>query len=179
MASKIPVSIRWALWLRPVPEGARPLVGCIVGWVVLLGTAAFFAALLATIGFVLLHGPWWALRWAAAGMSHRIMAVGALLLAGVGFFALKRRARLLYGWIEVVFAATGMWLGLDAAPASPAAALALVMGALYVLVRGIENVAEGRKAAEAEYSDRVMNAVPDIAREIERLARDVDDSGDG
>ena len=62
-----------------------------------------------------------------------------------------------------------MWLGLESASKSRAASLSLAMGGVYLLVRGFDNVAVGRKADADKYSARMAVATPEILAEVEAL----------
>ncbi|WP_421655588.1 hypothetical protein [Leptothermofonsia sp. ETS-13] len=83
-------------------------------------------------------------------LSHlpaaQLLLVGCFFVVlGVGFYWLRQERRLLYGLIEVCFAVVSIWhaVGLGIVDSSQ---WLLMIAAVYVLVRGLDNLFSGYKA---------------------------------
>ena len=98
----------------------------------------------------------------------RLKILGTLGLAGMGglIYCLKRKSKLLYGYLEVVFAVIANWALSDRILAGltkhqiGAQDFIGVAGAFYVFTRGIGNIIEGLE--EEEKISHVGNAAPTV-----------------
>ncbi len=82
-------------------------------------------------------------------LSHlpaaQLLLVGCFVILGAGFYWLREKRRLLYGLIEVCFAVVSIWHAVGLAIVDPSQWL-LMLAAVYVLVRGLDNLFLGYKA---------------------------------
>jgi hypothetical protein len=167
--AQIPLGIRWVLWLEHVPKALHRPIGCVVACSLPLFAFAYLLALVLGFSRGVSDGCWHLLRWASVTTPRRLVGMGALVGAGLAFYWLRARHRLFYAWIEITVAITGMWLGIESAARSRTASLSLAMGSVYLLVRGFDNAALGKKEAATKYAARVSAAAPAILAEVEAL----------
>lgn len=73
---------------------------------------------------------------------HAVVTAGVVGL-GLLLFMLKRYGRARYGALEITFAAAVAWYALGEPSNPPEAVFAELLGACYVLVRGLENIEQG------------------------------------
>jgi hypothetical protein len=79
-------------------------------------------------------------RWAHdGGVLRRLVIVVCLVLFGLGFRWYRARGLRLFGTFEIAFALAAVWLALSRA-VSAEVAFATLTGALYVVVRGLDNL---------------------------------------
>lgn len=166
---KIPLGIRWVLWLEHVPKAAHRPIGCLVACCLPLLALGYVALLVWGFSRWVPAGCWHLLRWASVTTSRKLLGMSGLFSVGLAFYWLRSRHRLFYAWTEITFAITGMWLGLESASTSRGASLSLAMGSVYLLVRGFDNVAVGRKQDADRYSARIVTATPEILAKVEVL----------
>jgi len=160
---------RWVLWLEHVPKPLHRPIGCVVACAVPLVALAYLLVLVLGFSRGISDGCWHLLRWASVTTPRKLVGMVALVGAGLAFYWLRSRHRLFYAWSEITFAITGMWLGIESAATSRTASLSLAMGSVYLLVRGFDNGAVGKKEEAAEYAARVAAAAPAILAEVEAL----------
>jgi hypothetical protein len=79
--------------------------------------------------------------------------LAAILLAGIGAYVFRARARLIYGFFEFTFGfilgARVFWPKFDYATLAPPDYLQILAG-IYVMVRGLDNIQKGSKGTVAE-----------------------------
>lgn len=135
----------------------------------LLGTLISILAALAAINWVTVS------RWYTAVIAPFLSSAWMNLLAipiagglGWGLVTLKRRAKLLYGALEVAFALTvATWQGVNRLVAGGWAEAATALGALYFVVRGLDNILaalDEQKAAKTGSVSMDALTVDDIQR---------------
>lgn len=163
---KIPLGIRWVLWLKHLPKVAHRPIGCLVVCCLPLLAFAYVALLVWGFSRWIPAGCWDFLRWASVTPLRKLLGMSGLFCTSLAFYWLRFRHRLIYAWTEISFAITGMWLGLESTSMSRAASLSLAMGSVYLLVRGFDNVAAGRKDDAEKYRARTEAAAPAILAEI-------------
>ena len=134
---RIPLMLRairawWTRDLTPRSVWGRCLFFVLWFWSLIDGFARSMAIWVAT-------GAGWVARWAHDGGTFRrvIVCVGLLLL-GVGFRWYRAKRQHAYGALEIACALTIVWFVVSQ-DCSREVAFASFMGALYVVVRGLDN----------------------------------------
>lgn len=117
-------------------------------FIVDLLTACVVVAFWATVLF-------WAARYTGLlrplkpNLVQTVAGVGAVLLAGIAAFALRLWLRRIYGMAEVLFALVVAWNALSASnQLSTFQALIVLVSAVYLVVRGLDNWLQGVKARD-------------------------------
>lgn len=73
--------------------------------------------------------------------------IGLLIVIsiGMGLYFIREKQRIFYGWLEIVFALISGWYGVSKMATAGFAEAISVVAAIYLMVRGIDNIMEGRK----------------------------------
>lgn len=82
--------------------------------------------------------------------TGRLAAVAATLAAGGFFYWLRSTRRLQYGAVEVLIGLTSTWRGMDRAAEGPLGFTVMLMGSVYLVVRGLDNMFVAYKAGKAD-----------------------------
>jgi hypothetical protein len=154
-------------WLPRVRiEGGHGAVILVVTWFghefVLLPTVLFLLALV-SFGFCMVPTvltlpaavvAFW--PWFAGAMEYPL--VRALTVTGLTLFAgflyvLRHAKRITYGYCEVAVGVVGLWAALSRLDADRMAVGLGIAASVYVIVRGMVNIADGRKASAAEAAE--------------------------
>jgi hypothetical protein len=88
--------------------------------------------------------------WASGSTLQKFAALLLVTAFSAAMYFLRQTQRGAYGMIECGFALNVTWYVFSQPVTSPSATAATLLGAVYVLVRGMDNVREGLKAAKAE-----------------------------
>ena len=127
------------------------------------GGIRYMAALVA-VGFVsgvaiavvllawplLLASVWPRIAPAMASPVWRALTTVVLCQVAVLMFAVREDFRRLYGFAEAVGGVVAIWFALGVTPAEPTTTTFGVLGGVYILVRGFDNLARGQETIEEE-----------------------------
>lgn len=137
------IIVRALIWAGRSPSRRTVAVGVFGGLQIVLAILGFAV-------ITLVVPP--VLKWASGSIHRSSLVTAGMVAAGIALFTLRARSRFIYGAVEASFAVAGF--GMSIALSSSAAinadrAVALMLGACYVLVRGIDNVVTGYKDVRA------------------------------
>lgn len=85
--------------------------------------------------FYVIQPHWWA----------RLLLTVVLTFVGFGFYKIRENYRDFYGLAEVVMGIVGLWVVLSNTQASRMTLTIALAGAVYFIVRGLDNFVDGRK----------------------------------
>ena len=86
--------------------------------------------------------------------GYPVNATVALLFVGVLLYVFRERYRYFYGITEMAFACALIYVGVNQLAQTPSQLLTAVGGALYVLVRGLDNLIQGYKNPPILYANK-------------------------
>jgi hypothetical protein len=89
-----------------------------------------------------------------ASWVARIFAFGALMLLGWGMYKLREANRQIYGIGEICVGSSMCWFGVNAATPNALPSIIAMAGGVYVIVRGLDNYAQGKKTSVQEFSHK-------------------------
>jgi hypothetical protein len=126
------------------------------GLLILLFLALIFLMLFSPLVFALLWDQfrviqprWWA----------RLSLTAILSVVGFGFYKIRENYRDFYGLAEVVMGIVGVWVLLSNTQASRMTLTIALVGAVYFIVRGLDNFMEGRKNPTSFFSTKLFTHV--------------------
>jgi hypothetical protein len=132
------------------PLSVRIILLAIRALIVLVKAIPLITIVLVSIAIVgwplLLTGLWAHIRSAMGSPWLRAIAVAALLLLGGLLYLARRRARSLYGIVEIWIGGAACWAGLGHTDVSGFAGGVTLAGGVYVIVRGLDNFVDGYNA---------------------------------
>lgn len=85
--------------------------------------------------------------------SYPLQSTAALICAGVLLYCFRDGYRYYYGLTEAAFACALIYVGVDQLEHAPSQAVPAIGAALYVLVRGLDNLIQGYKSPPILYAD--------------------------
>jgi hypothetical protein len=98
--------------------------------------------------FHIIQPHWWA----------RLSLTGLLTFAAFGFYRIRENYRDFYGLAEVVMGIVGLWVVLANTQASRMTLTIALAGAVYFIVRGLDNFVAGRKNPTSIISTTMFRA---------------------
>lgn len=125
--------------------------------VLLLGLGAAVAILVIVVAFLGLHvalagglleGAGRLAQWAGASTGGKAVLVGSVLAIGVALYLFRLKLRVMYGLTEVFAALFIAWYGATASTVT--ASGVSLLGAAYIVVRGVDNIMVGAKDNQAK-----------------------------
>jgi hypothetical protein len=125
--------------------------------------AAIFAVL-SLIGLITVfqHAPpffLWALATLSGWPGRILLAIIAIVAACVLYY-IREANRLYYALMEVTFALVSTWYSVSTLTREPAQ-WPVVVGSMYLIVRGLDNLKEGYKRRMIEWRRKGMNGTPE------------------
>ncbi|PTL79104.1 hypothetical protein DAT35_36460 [Vitiosangium sp. GDMCC 1.1324] len=100
--------------------------------------------------------PWFIIYVASGGLVARCVGVSVALASGVGLYWLRKRSRRLYAALELGFALMAAWTSLGYSTLlNETTKQVSIIGAIYLIVRALDNFAQGQKAVEELHKRRV------------------------
>ena len=95
-----------------------------------------------------------------------LCGVVSVLVLGVALYWFRLRKRIHYGIVEVTFALASAWYGINKIATTGYAESITVIAAVYLVVRGVDNIREGFINADKEDADTLARAL-----DIQRIAK--------
>jgi hypothetical protein len=139
---------RFEEFLSRLSSWQRTVVRSVVSGVGALGAASVVAAgvvlVLALAWPFVLAGVWEHVRAAVETPARRAAVVFVLLMLAVGLHMIRARFRSAYGLAEVAVGLAACWVALQKADVGGLAIGLTLASGVYVMVRGLDNVAQGR-----------------------------------
>jgi hypothetical protein len=106
--------------------------------------------------FHIIQHHWWA----------RLSLTILLTLVGFGFYKIRKNYRDFYGLAEVVMGIVGLWVVLANTQASRMTLTIALAGAVYFIVRGLDNFHKGRDNPTSFISTKLFTVVDNSSGQI-------------
>lgn len=126
-----------------------------IGWVALVAVAALVLPF--SVEYIAAHLPSWDTAW-------RVGAGVAVAVATVGLREMRKRVRIQYGVLEVYLGGYTAWRALSATNPEVETTTLALFGAVYVIIRGLTNVDEGRAVNATKAVEHVRDLTDRLAR---------------
>jgi hypothetical protein len=100
-----------------------------------------------------------------SGWPGRLLLTTAALIAACVLFYIREANRLRYALMELAFALVSMWYSVSTLTKEPRQ-WPVIIGVMYLIVRGLDNLKEGYKRRLIEWRRKGMNGTPEAREEF-------------